>query len=568
MKIFLEILSIIGALGLFIYGMKIMSESLQKLSGGNIRGILSAMTANKFKSLLSGVTITAIVQSSSAVTVMIVSLVNAGLLSLLDSATLIMGANIGTTIKAWIIAFLGFQGNLSLSTLLLPLIAVGLPLFFSKNYKVNLWAEFIFGFVLLFIGLDFLKQTIPLADQGSHFLQNLSSNYTGHGFVTIIIFFLVGLIITTVFQSSSAMLVLTFVLATEGWINLWMAAAMVLGENVGTTTTAMLASLVGNRNSKRSALIHVFFNIIGVTWALIIFNPLISVVDDLTSAIMGSSPSSNAETIPVALAILHTGFNLVNTLLLVGFTRQLAKLPLLLIKVRDRKDISEKDQLIHIKDRFVSISELSIVQAQKEIAEMARKTMRLFEMIPQLLLEIDDLKYDKLLKKIKKREESQDNLEEEISGFLDRIAKGNIGDNSGAQLNAMYKIVDDLENMSNICFKMSSLIKMKKKEGIYFVQEQRDSLSKLFEATMGTLQLMKGFLSFDHSRISMEEINNAEANAKSIVAELRKKHLADLQQNIYNANAGAIYSEMITLAEQISLGAHRIAQAVYHCPRD
>ena len=333
---FFDFLIIIGALGFFIYGMKVMSDGIQKVAGSKMRNILSSMTSNRFLGVTTGFLITALLQSSSATTVMTVSFVNAGLLSLVESIGVIMGANIGTTITAWLISILGFK--IKISAIALPIIAVGFPLMFSKKSNIKAWAEVLIGFALLFMGLDELKHAVPDVKNNPEIL-NFLAGFADISFLSRLMFVGVGTILTIVVQSSTAAMALTLVLCSTGVIPFEVAAAMVLGENIGTTITAELASLVGNVHAKRSARIHSMFNVIGVIWMVIAFPFVIELIDKYMTIYMGMSPlnpEDKSATVPLGLSIFHTTFNIFNVLLLVGFVPFMAKIATRLVKVKRR----------------------------------------------------------------------------------------------------------------------------------------------------------------------------------------------------------------------------------------
>ena len=368
-----KILTLVGSLGLFLYGMKLMSEALQKVAGGRMRQILAAMTNNRIKGVLTGVLVTTTIQSSSATTVMIVSFVNAGLISLVASVGIIMGANIGTTITAWIIALLGFK--VSLSFLSLPIIGLSFPLFFSKNSLRRSWGEFLIGFAILFIGLQFLKESVPNID-GSQGALNILSSFTDLGFLSILIFIFVGTLLTVIIQSSSATMALTLVMAYNGLISFELAAAMVMGENIGTTITANLAALVANVSAKRTARAHLMFNMFGVGWMLLVFPSFLKGINMFVHHRHGVSildtdiSQSEFEQVkglyPIGLAIFHSSFNILNTILLFGFAPFIAKVATKMVP--DRGDDDEEFRLKFINAGLFSTSEISIIQAQKEIA--------------------------------------------------------------------------------------------------------------------------------------------------------------------------------------------------------
>ncbi|MFW5754939.1 MAG: Na/Pi cotransporter family protein, partial [Marinilabiliaceae bacterium] len=313
---FFDFLSLVGSLGMFLYGMKMMSESLQKLAGNRLRSILSAMTSNRFFGIITGFMITAMVQSSSATTVMVVSFVNAGLISVAESIGVIMGANIGTTVTGWIITLFGFKVQISVYSL--PLIGLGLPFIFSKSGNRRSYGELLIGFALIFLGLEYLKDSVPNIQENPEILSFLQK-YTDSGIWTTLLFLGIGTLLTVLVQSSSATMALTFVMCNQGWIEFSQAAAMILGENIGTTITANIASSVGNLSAKRAARVHLIFNLLGVTWMLLVFNNFTGLIDTVMTNNGGTSPSESPAAIPTALSIFHTSFNVINVLIFVWF---------------------------------------------------------------------------------------------------------------------------------------------------------------------------------------------------------------------------------------------------------
>ncbi len=377
----LDFLTLLGSLGLFLYGMKIMSEALQKVAGGKLRNFLAAMTSNRFMGVFTGVMITAIIQSSSATTVMIVSFVNAGLLTLVESVGVIMGANIGTTITAWLISILGFK--VKMSVLAFPIIGLGFPLIFSKKTKNKSWGQVLVGFALLFIGLESLKTSVPNIGNNPEILEFLK-NFTGMGLGSNLIFLMIGTLLTVIIQSSSATMALTLVMCNNGWIGFETAAAMVLGENIGTTITANLAASVANSTAKRAARIHLLFNLIGVVWILAIMPWFLKGIANLTENISGTSPFDSAHAIPVALSFFHTFFNVLNVLVQIWFVKYLV---LFVQKIIPIKEDEQEFSLKHIKFGLLSTNELSLLQAKKEIVAYAQHTKKLITRLQNMLNE-------------------------------------------------------------------------------------------------------------------------------------------------------------------------------------
>ncbi len=376
---FFEVLQLFGALGFFIYGMKVMSEGIQKVAGTKMRQVLSAMTSNRLKGVFTGFALTSLIQSSSATTVLVVSFVNAGLLSLVESIGVIMGANIGTTVTAWLISIIGFK--VKIATYAMPIIALGFPMLFFSRSKVKSWGEVLIGFALLFLGLTYLKDSVPDLKSNPEILSFLSG-YTDLGFLSLLIFVGIGTLITVIVQSSSAAMALTLVMANNGWIPFELAAAMVLGENIGTTITANLAAIIGNVHAKRAAAAHFMFNIFGVLWIMLLMPIFLNAIDSYMMLTGGSSPYNNAEDIPIGLSIFHSSFNIINTLILVNFVNIIAKA---VTKMVSSKGDDEEFHLEYIGTGMMDTAELSLEEAAKETSKFGEITSRMSGFLRDLL---------------------------------------------------------------------------------------------------------------------------------------------------------------------------------------
>ncbi|WP_223034635.1 Na/Pi cotransporter family protein [Hanstruepera marina] len=395
---FYDILQLMGALGLFLFGMKVMSDALLKLAGNKLRSILASMTSNRVFGVITGFLITAVIQSSSATTLMVVSFSNAGLLTLTESISVIMGANIGTTITAWLITILGFK--VSMSTIALPLVGFGFLFTFSKRKKASDWGNFIIGFALLFIGLQFLKEAMPDIKSNPEILAFLSQ-YTNLGYVSILLFLLIGTVLTVVIQSSSATMALTLIMTAEGWIPFELAAAMVLGENIGTTITANLAALVANYKAKRTARAHLVFNVLGVLWMLVLFHPFLQFIDWLSQAFGSDSPYLSAAAIPVAISLFHTAFNIINTFLLIWLVNPISRLVERLVpeKLEPEKPVNEPKFL---KKSILKYPETAIAALLRESKYLYKKSI--FEIVAHALnIHRKDIKSELKLKKVIKK---------------------------------------------------------------------------------------------------------------------------------------------------------------------
>jgi len=555
----LSLLTLIGSLGLFLYGMKLMSEALQKVAGDKMRSILSAMTSNRLKGVLTGFLITAIIQSSSATTVMIVSFVNAGLLTLVESIGVIMGANIGTTVTAWLISILGFK--IDISTIALPLVALGFPLILSKNNNRKSWGELVVGFSILFIGLSFLKDSVPDIKSNPNILEFLSS-YTESGFWSVLLFLGIGTILTMIIQSSSAVMALTLVMCYNGWVSFEMAAAMVLGENIGTTITANIAALVTNVSAKRTARAHFIFNIIGVIWVLLIFHQFLDVSNWLTIKIGGGqSPYESAAIMPIGLSIFHTIFNISNTLLLIGFTKLIVKTVEFMVPLKEEE--KEIFRIKYINTGIMSTSELSLIQAKKEVANFSIHTTKMFSIVRNYFLEIDNKKNDKFFERIKKYEDISDNIEVEIATYLTKVAEGDLSKTGSKKIKNMLKQIDNLESISDSCFNIARTINRKKQLKIWFTQDIRDTLNKMFDLVDKALNIMDNNLNNEYNDGSIKEANNIEKKINNYRDKLKQEHINNIEKGKYKYKAGIIYNDIFSECEKLGDFVINVSEAIY-----
>lgn len=542
-----DFLTLVGSLGMFLYGMKMMSESLQKVAGSKMRSILSAMTSNRFLGVLTGFFVTTVVQSSSATTVMLVGFVNAGLLTLKESIGVIMGANIGTTVTGWIITIFGFK--VQISEYALPLIAFGIPLIFSKSGNRRSWGEFLVGFALLFMGLDFLKGSVPNIKENPELLQFLQG-YTNLGFLSTVIFLFIGSLLTVIIQSSSATMALTFVMCNQGWISFEMAAAMVLGENIGTTVTANIAASVGNLSAKRAARAHLIFNLLGVFWMLSIFSTFTSWIDQFITHHNGLSPSENPAVIPTALSLFHTSFNIINVLLLIWFTPLLQKIVERLVPQRD-KDSEEEFRLKYITTGLMSTSELSLLQAKKEIQFFAKHTNKMFDFFRKLLYETSDKKFTKLYAKIQKYEGISDNVEVEITNYLSQISQYKMSDVGRRRMRSMLKLAGDLESIGDSTFNLARTANRMREKKIKFNKEAMQKLELMFNLVEESLQVMRLNLDKDELDVTLGKANLIEEQINNYRNQLKAEHLDNLSKNVYSYEAGIIFNDLFSECEKL-----------------
>ena len=556
----IEFLTLIGALGFFIYGMKVMSDGIQKVAGSKMRSILSKMTSNRFLGITTGFILTALLQSSSATTVMIVSFVNAGLLSLVESIGVIMGANIGTTITAWLISLLGFK--VKISSIALPIIAIGFPMMFSSKSNIKSWAEVLIGFALLFMGLDALKGAVPNLKENAEFLSFLSS-YANMGIISTLIFIGVGTILTLVVQSSSAAMALTLVMCYEGYIPFELAAAMVLGENIGTTITANLAALVGNVHAKRAARAHFIFNIFGVIWMIFAFQFFINSIDSYMISNMDLSPVSSvgeSVAVPIGLSIFHTTFNILNVLLLVWFVPLISKT---VIRMQPSKgETDEEFHLEHIGGGLMQTAELSVLEAQKEVIKFGKITSKLYNMILELRKETNSKKFNKLMERIKKYEDITDRMEVEIADYLAKAAQGEMSDSASFKVRSMISIINDMERIGDICYQMSISIERKKERKAEFTAESKKSIEGLLGEVQKALDIMNNNLNSEYSQVTLTEANNAEININNMRNKLRKSYLQKIEKGEMPIQTGMIYNNLIHSLEKVGDHIFNISEAI------
>lgn len=566
-----QVLTLLGSLGLFLYGMKSMSEALQRVAGTKMRSILSAMTSNRFKGVFTGFLVTTVIQSSSATTVMVVSFVNAGLLSLIGAMGVIMGANIGTTVTAWLISIIGFK--IKISALSLPLIGLSLPLLFSKNSKRKSWGEFVIGFAILFIGLQWLKESVPDIKNNPGAFEFLK-NYTDLGFLSTLFFVGVGTILTIIIQSSSATMALTLVMCYNGLIPFEMAAAMVLGENIGTTITANIAAMVANVSAKRAARAHLIFNLIGVIWMLLLFSPFLRGINYLVGHYHGISVLDGASNpnvtfdeyktiLPIGLSLFHTVFNILNMVMLIGFAGIIAKFTEFMVPDRGEED--EEYRLKYISNSFMSTAEISTIQAKNEIVVMAERTRRMFNFVPQLLVEKKEKNYNKLIHKIEKYEDIIDRMEEEIANYITRISESDLSRQGTERVRAMLKIIDDIESIGDVCFQLSRSINNKNQQKVWFTQDLRDQLSEMFILVNEVLDNMISNLETDYHKVEINHAIQLENQLNEMRNTLREQNAEDLKDEKYNYKTGSFYSELFRQNEKIGDFAMNVNESIANC---
>ena len=541
---FYDFLKLIGSLGLFLYGMKIMSEGLQKVAGDRLRGILTAMTTNRVTGVLTGVLITALIQSSSATTVMVVSFVNAGLLTLAESISVIMGANIGTTVTAWIISIFGFK--VDMAAFALPLLAIALPLIFSGKSNRKSIGEFIFGFSFLFMGLSYLKANAPDLNANPEMLAFVQ-NYTDMGFFSVLLFLFIGTILTMIVQASAATMAITLIMCANGWISLELGAALVLGENIGTTITANLAALTANSQAKRAALAHFVFNVFGVIWVLIIFHPFMVFVNWVVDTFF--HPGSAEVAISYKLSAFHSFFNICNVCLLIWGVKLIERTVCAIIRPKEE---DEEPRLRFITGGMLSTAELSILQARKEIHLFSERIHRMFGMVQDLLHTEKDDDFNKLFSRIEKYENISDNMELEIANYLNQVSEGRLSSESKLQIRAMLREVTEIESIGDSCYNLARTISRKRQTNQDFTEKQYEHIHFMMKLTNDALsQMIVVVEKPEHQSIDVNKSFNIENEINNYRNQLKNQNILDVNNKEYDYQMGVYYMDIIAECEKL-----------------
>jgi phosphate:Na+ symporter len=542
----LQIFTLFGALGMFLYGMNLMSSGLQKASGDKLRGFLSAMTSNPFKGVMTGLGITSIIQSSSATTVMVVSFVNAGLLTLMQAIGVIMGANIGTTVTAWLVSWLGFKADISI--LAIPLMALGFLFSNSKKNQRQNIGEIVVGFCLLFLGLSFMKESVPDLNETPQVLEFVKT-WSSYGFSSVLIFLAFGTALTLVLQSSSATMALTLIMLSMGWIPFEMACAMVLGENIGTTITANIAASVGNTQAKRAAMSHTLFNVFGVLWALIFFKPFLSLVEGIIESLGVTDPSTAAL---YGLSMLHTLFNTINTLLLIWFVKYIEKAVVWIVKTPKNQE-TETFRLKYISAGYLATPELASEQALDEIIHFAQISRNGLGYVKQAVEEKSVDKFEELNKKLVKYEEISDRIEYEIATFLNNLSNESISKQTSVKIKAMYKIIGELESLGDSAHAIGRIISRRNSHKKAFdeatikkLQEMIELVDKAYESMIENLMLAK------KSNIdNISNAYNAENHINDLRNKLRDKEIEEIETGEKNYQTSVYYMDIVNELERM-----------------
>lgn len=537
---------IIGALALLIYGMKGMSEALQKMAGSQLRHILGTMTKNRFTGMLTGMFVTCSVQSSSATTVMTVSFVNAGLLTLAQAISIIMGANIGTTLTAWIMS-LGFSFNFT--DVVFPAFIVGILLIYTRRHRYI--GDFLFGIAFMFFSLAILSDTGKEMDLGhNQALLEFFSSFDTNSYITIIVFLLIGTVLTCILQSSAALMAITMVLCSSGVLPIYLGIALVMGENIGSTATANLAALGANTQARRAALAHLVFNVFGVLWVLCVFYPFV----DLVCNFVNYDPQShdlNPIKLSVVLAAFHTSFNICTTFILIWFIPQIEKFVCWLIKPRTN-DEEEEFRLRYIGgNSIMETPELSVLEAQKEIILFAERIQRMFGFVRELLNTTNDTAFTKLFTRIEKYEGISDNMEIEIAKYLDNVSDAHLSDETKARIRAMLREISEIESIGDSCYNIARNISRKFKGKEDFTESQYEHLHQMFELTDDSLTQMNIMLSGRKDKLDVNRSFNIENEINNYRNQLKSQNINDVNSHEYTYAIGTMYMDIICECEKL-----------------
>lgn len=581
---FLDFLGLLGAVGLFLYGMKVMSEGLQKAAGDRLRNILSAMTRNRFTGTLTGFAITALIQSSSASTVMVVSFVNAGLMSLAQSMAVIMGANVGTTFTAWVIALFGFKVNIS--AFVLPLIGLSIPLLFTKSGRNKSIGEFLIGFAFLFMGLDLISHYVPDLQSNPEMFAFLQ-RYASMGYLSVLIFLAVGILLTMVIQSSAATFAITLIMCSKGWIDFNLACALVLGSNIGTTITPILASMSGNVAAKRTAMGHLLFNLLGTVWVLALYFPFVHFNAWLTEALGqgdptalqgfvnhieatdpevynhlfdGSLPDSHPVvaqvgqmqmSVSIGLSIFHTVFNLINLSVMIWMTNLYVKIVMKLVPTKHKED--EEFQLKFISGGLMNASELNIAQAEKEIAVFAERVQRMIGMAQTLVHTKEGTEeFNNSFSRLEKYEDISDRMEIEIAHYLNRCSEGRLSNEGKLKIAAMLRIVSEIESIADCCLGAGKILIRKQQSHINFNEEIYANIDTMFGYVENAMGNMVALLT-DMDNAREQEIivsYNREREINNFRNQLRTSNIENINECHYEYQAGIYYMDLVANLEK------------------
>ncbi len=554
MDIALPIFKLLGSIALLIYGMKVMSEALQKMAGPQLRHLLGAMTTNRFSGVLTGALVTVAVQSSAATTVMTVSFVNAALLTLAQAISIIMGANIGTTMSAWIMSA-GFSFNVTM--LVWPAFLAGIILIQTGKHRYI--GDFLFGLSFLLFALGMLKETGIEMDLASKpavvaFFAQFKTNYG-----TILLFLLIGSILTAMVQSSAALMAITMVLCSTGAITIFQGIALVMGENIGTTVTANLAAMSANTQARRTAMAHLLFNLFGVLWVLIFFFPFVRMV----CGIVGLDPTAESQSptqLSFALAAFHTAFNLINTAILIWFIPQIEKLVCWIIKPR-KEEQEDEFRLQFISSGIMKTPEISVLQAQKEIAVFGVQMQKMLDMIKELWETEGDEAFAKLFDRIKKYEDESDKMENEIGKYLGQVSDAHLSDDTKEKIRGMNREIGELESIGDSCFNLARILQRKRDKKVHFDDDQWGGVVQMQELVKGAMARMNEMLEGRKEEFTIEQSAEFERRINAKRNDLKQQSLADVDNRVYSYDNGTVYMDLVNELEKVGDYVLNVAEA-------
>ena len=575
----INLFSLLGSVGLFLYGMKLMSEGLQKAAGDRLRNVLAWMTNNRFLGALTGILITALVQSSSATTVMIVSFVNAGLLNLGQSMAVIMGANVGTAITAWMISLFGFK--MDIAALAIPLMAFSVPMLFTNKHKLRNWGEFLIGFSFVFLGLEYLKGAVPDLNAHPEMFAALQQ-YSEMGYLSVLLFYTIGLVLTLVVQASSATFAIALIMCCKGWISFELAGAIILGGNVGTCITPVLASISGNIWAKRAAAGHLLFNIFGSIWALLLFRPfmqLVLMISNLNgdpTALAAWTQAHPEETLALTdgtftgdqaiatqfaslqnnvsfgLAIFHTVYKIINFSIMIWFTKLYVVIVNTLIPTKVHHEDESESHLKYISTGLLSTAELSILQAKKEIVLFGVRVQRMFGMVRDLFHEEHEENFVKEYSRIQKYENISDRMEVEIANYLTKVSDGRLSDESKHQIHMKMRVISEIESVADSCYNLSRTMQRAKEQGLKLTDNMQSNVELMFNLIdSATEQMMTALRQDSLSSTDVNKSQNIENEINNFRSQLKNQNILDVNEGIYSYPLSVVYMDLITEAEKM-----------------
>lgn len=536
----LQLLSIVGGIGLFLYGIKLFSESTQKLTGDWLREVLKSMTRNRFRGLLTGLLIASVIQSSSATTIMVVSFVNAGFLRLVEAISVILGANIGTTITAWLITILGFK--IDFGFVMLPLIAITIPLIFARRRILKTWGEAILGFSLMFIAIALMRDLMPVIADPEY--DYLFKSITGWGYGSYFLFLIAGLILTMLFQSSLSVFIVTVLLANAGWVNLECAFSIIIGANVGASLATVLASKKANSSARQAAMAHLYFNLFGVVWSMSILLLITRLFDGMEFLYNGFQEFNY----PIALSIFHSAFNLLNAISLIGFTNPISRL--INTQIKQDKTAKGTSKLTHLKIGLLSTPDASIFQARRETIVFAEKVQKMFQDVVHVSTLQKTNDYTPLAKRIISSEDEANTIEKEIAQYLTKVGEVRLSEANSRRIRALYKMVDDIESIADSNINILDAYKRKNKGALVFPERVENNIALMFHMVNDAIDNMLAVLTND-DELPLSLAQDMERDINNFRDILKSEHLDNLQRGIYNYDAGIVYNDVISQCERI-----------------